>query len=460
MQVAGLAGTAYFVWIRSVAPRLPERDLSLIVFDALRYSLLAWALSAGLLLALCAVVARRDALALALRTSRIAVWFAPASLLLVDLSPAFVVPALVLVVSTTRLFYSQWQLGEPGRDAVFRRLWPSLVAAFALQTAVLSISIGRPLQGAFLFVVTATLVTVLMLDAGWMAVDASDNLPRAILGIALTIVLAAGLTTVHQFLRLGGPGSQGVQSTGDPNPVARFREMVKKMAEPEGDVDADDDDRHSATRIDPRSGGDIEVTGDVFPGVILVDEKPFATLVTPRRTWLKSPVAAVAVDDYSIPFSGEYWMFRPPQSRPPRGAFQRRGSPLALSFRTTDHRNLAMEAHQRLDRPVPLSCCRAIRVSVSNADRYPGTVSLELVLKRRGAGMVSLGRSKLNVWPPVHPWTAYVPTVSETLEFRIPASAGIHEFDELTVVLHRDAVRRDRSAKISIERFTFVPRTI
>ncbi len=460
MQVAGLAGTAYFVWMRSIAPRLPERDLSLIVIDAFRYSVMAWALSAALLLGLCAVVARRGALGLALRTSRVAVWFAPASLLLVDLSPAFVVPALVLVVSTTRLFYSQWQSVEPGRGVVFRRVWPALTAALALQSGAVSVSIGRPLQGAFLFVIAATLITVLMLDAGWMAARANENLPRAILGIALTIVLAAGLTTVHQFLRMGRPGSQGAQSSGDPNPMARFREMVKKMSEPDGDVDADDDDRHSATRIDTRSGENIEVTGDVFPGVILIDERPIVTLVTPRRSWLKSPVAAMALDDYSIPFSGEYWMFRPPQSRPPRGAFLRHGSPLALSFRTTDHRNLAMEAHQRLDRRVELNCCRAIRVSVSNADRYPGTVSLELVLIRRGMGMVSLGRSKLNVWPPVHPWTGWVPTVFETLEFSIPAGAAIREFDELKVVLHRDAVRQDRSAKISIERFTFVPRTI
>ena len=119
----------------------------------------------------------------------------------------------------------------------------------------------------------------------------------------------------------------------------------------------------------------------------------------------------------SIPFSGEYWMFRWPYARPPKTSFFQRGSPAALSFSSTDHRPLQMEARHKLDQPVALSCCSAIRLEIRNADRYPGTISLELVLinnEQPGAPSLNLGRSNVTSRPdfsrdPVVP-------VPETLE--------------------------------------------
>ncbi len=41
---------------------------------------------------------------------------------------------------------------------------------------------------------------------------------------------------------------------------------------------------------------------------------------------------------------------------------------------------MSMKALQKLDHSIDLGCCRAIQLTISNADRYPGTIALELVL--------------------------------------------------------------------------------
>jgi hypothetical protein len=40
-----------------------------------------------------------------------------------------------------------------------------------------------------------------------------------------------------------------------------------------------------------------------------------------------------------------------------------------------------MEAHQKLEKSIDASCCSHIQLAVSNADRFPHTVSLELILR-------------------------------------------------------------------------------
>jgi hypothetical protein len=44
------------------------------------------------------------------------------------------------------------------------------------------------------------------------------------------------------------------------------------------------------------------------------------------------------------------------------------------------------------------------------------------------------------------------------LSFPIPRGSAVRQFNELAVVFHRDRVRIDRSARISIERFVLAPR--
>ena len=127
---------------------------------------------------------------------------------------------------------------------------------------------------------------------------------------------------------------------------------------------------------------EVRLPGD-FAGVILWPEvRPVTTLVAllaPKGSALASPPHV-----QTIPFGGEYWIYRWPFRRPPENSSVQRGTPASLAFRTSDNAPLLqMEARQRLVQAISLRCCSALRVAILNADRYPGTVALELTLSDR-----------------------------------------------------------------------------
>jgi hypothetical protein len=197
-----------------------------------------------------------------------------------------------------------------------------------------------------------------------------------------------------------------------------------------------------------------------FPGVILWPEvKPVPTLIAPMPQIPDGGGPVVMQRPLTIPFSGEYWMFRWPYARPPKTSFFQRGTPSRLSFSSTDHRPLIMEARHKIDQLVSLSCCAAIRLDIRNADRYPNTISLELVLINNdmpGAPSQTLGHYNVNSRPDIN--ADPVLPVNETLEFPIPPSSTLESFNEFKVVFQRAYRRADKSAKVSIERFILVPR--
>ena len=375
------------------------------------------------------------------------------------LSPVFLAAALVLVISTTRLLYIEWRAIHPDQPAspapereVFepppaplrlREFAPSLVASLGLETGAVALLMGDPLLAAVLVNLATAMLTLAALTAGAYQPQTTRSLPRSILGLALTVILAIGIT-------IGGvanPVSHGSRlpwaSGHRPGPVQSVRALLEHVlhgdepAKPSGTV----------TRVyAPPRGGNVEIDDKSFPGVVLFsDAKPATRLEEPRPGWQRKILARDPPEPSVIPFSGEYWMFRPPDTQPPRKSYTRWGTPLTLSFLTTDHADMAMEAHQRLAHAIDLSCCAEIQIAISNADRYPGTVAMELILSDAGTPQ-SLG-------------TVAVPARPEAvLRFPIPANPSIRQFSEITVVFHRDRVRVDRSARISIERFVLSPR--
>ncbi len=456
VQVAGLIGTGYIVWVASIAPRLRfgHDSVADIALQSIGYALLAWAWSAVVVLLLFAAVSGEGKASThaALRVSRTAIWLAPAWLLLTQMSPAAVIPALALVVGTTEMLYAQWITGRPrptsplefrhrGRfELLPERPWlrtfgPPMIASLGLQAGLVAMMMHHPLLAGFLFVSTASMMTLLMLMGGALQAERNVSLPRSAMGIILTVMLAAGLTTVH-VLYHRSLGS--VSAAGEPGQPANSEEEAKEEPTP----------LYNAP-------GTIEINDKVFPGVVISSEvKPYVTLITPPPSWLNTSIASQNAQPYSIPFSGEYWMFKPPQQRPPRGAYTKRGTPLKLFYRTTDRGRMSMEAHQQLDHPIDLNCCRSMQIVGTNADRYPATISLELILidnRTRKHASLSLGQTPGRAFPKTSA------PVTDVLQFRIPSSPRIRSFNEFKVVLHRDPVRIDKSARLAIERFVLVP---
>jgi hypothetical protein len=181
------------------------------------------------------------------------------------------------------------------------------------------------------------------------------------------------------------------------------------------------------------------------------------TLVAPIPA--RGGISTVEAKPVGIPFSGEYWMWRWPNSRPPRKSYFQRAAPVAVSFSTTDHWPLQMEARQALDQPIDTSCCGAIRLEIWNADLYPGTVRMELYLADRQSPdrlFEFVGSAPVLTAP--NPLAEPMKAVPETLTFVMPPAPRMKLFDLFRVVFRRDRSRADKSARIAIDRFVLVQR--
>lgn len=197
-------------------------------------------------------------------------------------------------------------------------------------------------------------------------------------------------------------------------------------------------------------------------GIILWPEKPMNTTVIAPSPLLGSNFlsGSHSSNPMVIPFTGVYWYYRTPDVRPPSNSRQIHGSPERLTARSTDRRVLSMEAYQHFGNLINLDCCSRIEIAIRNADRYPDSVSLELILINTslpGKPSESLGGVIVKSTPP---WQLYGerPVVRETLNFTVPSEGAIRSFDEIKVVFHLEAQRAEFGAKIGIDRFVLVPR--
>ncbi len=469
LQVASLIATGWVIAKTAFLPFAARRLLSMTIGLALWFSLAALVMSGVitfLLLLAMRRIERADAWNVTLRTSAAGIWFAPAVMLLGARSPFALTAALALVVSVTRVLYAQWHLapksveddapeppgiftGELPQGFLPRDFWPAFAAAAALQAGYVSSNLeGSVLAGVF-YALAASLLTAYSIAAGVWTRDRNPTLPRSILAVAVTLMLAVLIVAVGVRMYGSGFGGDDAYGTGTssgrraryeppPPPPKVLPAMGKREPPP----------------IDPaRLGPSVNVPGGV-PGVILWPETRQAPLLVepmPKGTTLGSREAS---RPFVIPFAGSYWMFRSGFSRPPANSIVERGTPTSTSFKTVDAWPLEMEAHQRLDREIDLSCCSQIRVEVLNADQHLGTITVELAVIDRAGPAWRIGFAPIHSSPdlaqkPVRP-------VAETLAFDVPPNTP--PFDEFDVVFHRDRFRGDRSARVSIERFVLVPK--
>ena len=348
----------------------------------------------------------------------------------------------LLVNVATQLAYSEWAKREsirgqmPGRSDGWL-LASAFAVALGAETSIVALGLGAPRLAATLLCASAAALTLLHLASGARSPTQPAGWRKTLIQVTLVLILVLGL-------RAGGRFAAGSQSRFDPDPKTRLRpkEFVTALYEPP-----------------PGSIGTSGVADRGYPGVILWPEVKTTqkALIAPARSWVPSPLAPVPRSPFSIPFSGQYWMFKPPQMGPPRDSYFRRSSPLALSFSTTDQRPLSMEAVQKLDHALDVACCRAIQLAIENADRYPGTIALELLLidtQAPGQPVQSLGKRDVLSRPGIKPLDLSAIPVTEVLDFPVPRESMIHQFDAIQVLFHRAFIRIDRSAKISIASFT------
>jgi hypothetical protein len=196
-----------------------------------------------------------------------------------------------------------------------------------------------------------------------------------------------------------------------------------------------------------------------YQGVILWPQMPRKAKVVPPLPHQQAVSVTSISKPLVIPFQGSYWYFRDPAKRPTSEAHIMRALPTEVAFHSTDFHRLIMEAHQELDRPIELTCCREIDLMILNADNIPGGISISLVLTDstvRGSASQTLGSYNVkSSEPPI--FSLSRPPVKETLRFIIPAQVRIKRFDELSVVLQPSLERSLGGVKISIQEFRLLP---
>jgi hypothetical protein len=216
--------------------------------------------------------------------------------------------------------------------------------------------------------------------------------------------------------------------------------------------------------IPPRSSVKLkQMTSDTihssYQGVILWPQMPRKAKVVPPLPHRQAVAVMSISKPLVIPFQGSYWYFRDPAKRPSSKAHIMHGLPTEVAFHSTDFRRLIMEAHQDLDRPIELTCCREIDLMILNADNIPGDISISLVLidsTVRGSASQTLGSHNVKS-SELPTFSLSRPPVEETLRFIIPARVRIKRFDELSVALQPSLERSLGGVKISVREFRLLP---
>jgi hypothetical protein len=183
-----------------------------------------------------------------------------------------------------------------------------------------------------------------------------------------------------------------------------------------------------------------------FPGVILRPvRKPETTmLVAPVPNLLKK--GEQRTRPLSIPFTGEYWMFQPPFIKPPRTSFVQQGSPLELSFHTSNGTSMSMEARQKLSAPIELACCGRLDIEIALRGGLDDLLLKVTLIDSKAKEILELGSAAVGL------------EAAQTLRYNIPAASEHRKFDEIQIAYYRSRPHMSRSVNLAVERFLLVPR--
>ena len=404
-----------------------------------------------------------DARQLILQTSLNTLWLAPLVLFIREDSPWVAATAALLVVGivksvpllqTSRLAEGS-QEPRPGSLPIpttnafsllesspgFWRQVCGAGAALSAQTGTLAAFAGYPFKAALLVGASSAVWTWSFVRHDDRPSSASpQSYLRALLTVSLGILFTAG--ALVRFLR----PTYGVSRFGFPN----FTPYVSSRGDRRGQL--------GGRRLPEDS---IAAAAEGDRGVILLPEKQTHTrLVAPVPAIGDPLLTSRGAKPLEIPFEGVYWFFRAPDVHPPRTSRQAHGSPEMLDIRSTDSRPLSMEARENLGSLIDLACCSRIQVAIRNADHYPATVSLELVLINStlpGKPSQSLGTALVTSKRPWK-WHDKSPPANETLNFALPAKPSLRRFDEVRIVFRIAAARADTGPRIAIDRLVLIPR--
>jgi hypothetical protein len=217
---------------------------------------------------------------------------------------------------------------------------------------------------------------------------------------------------------------------------------------------------HSAKAAAPKNAQSVSLANALgsYQSIVLWPDPPKKQLIVPISLLDLAP--ADLMKRQVIRFNGAYWYFQAPGAHPDSHSHVARGNPLNVNIHSTNFGPITMEADQMLARPIRISRCGQISVSINNGDNAPGQISIGLLLTDSSSphrSTLYLGERAIASSLPSE-FHLKVAPVSETLKFPLPAHARIRHFDEITFIVNSDPERLQNGAKIAIEELELMPR--
>jgi hypothetical protein len=406
-----------------------------------------------------------DAAVSVLRTSLAAIWFVPIVILLREGSGWAAAITAFVSGSATQSFRPQRSYDVVGAEeqsylSLFAddaslpnlphrhgHLFGAVIMVLLAEVATVASFAGTAFIAAIMAAISAALWAWFFRDEKAASHDGGHAKPKGVITFALAVLVTVACL-IPYLKHARGSGGLGLFFAGKVGHGPASRGEHKQTGKEET----------------VEKGFETAASGfdDGYSGVVLWTKKQELTkLVAPTPALSKYEMGTGrSANPLVVPFSGVYWFFKAPNVRPPKSSREVHGSPELVTTRSTDRRPLSMEAHQHLGTMIDLNCCSRIQIAIRNTDRYPETVSLELVLTDTSLSKrpsQSLGNILVRS---TRPWKLYGdrPVVSEILTFEIPSRSTLKRFDEVTVIFHLEPLRADVGAKIGIEKFVLVPR--
>jgi hypothetical protein len=452
LEAAALAALTALIW-SGIAGRPPLELFG----GALLYVLLARAFALGMiLLGFLAVSVDdfSDVVRAGLWASAPAMWFPPALLLMATATGWAMAAGLVLIAASVRLLVSR---RAPDRKALVRRSgtrqpampmfgtvagspgsFRSVLGAVAGQAGIVAMIAGYPLWSAAFAGVGTALWTRSSIARGAFQPQTATRRPYGLAALALVLLFVAGRSTEVMFTEpMVFPGAE---------PTAGFfdssRRLLQRLAHPP--KRKSERSPQSATRLvqPPQAIGPVNHNG--LPGVILRREKPRAQSLIVRAA---PPIVLSPGKPLTIPFTGEYHLFRSSSGRLPAGSLVQFGTPFDSVFGTTNGGPMETDAFQLFTPSVDFSQCASIRLELLNGENFPSSATLQLVSPR---DVITMG-------PEIFGLTA---SREEAVEFRLPMLSGALTVNGLRVIFQHNPTLESQNARVAIQRFTFLPRGI
>jgi hypothetical protein len=183
--------------------------------------------------------------------------------------------------------------------------------------------------------------------------------------------------------------------------------------------------------------------------VLLINARPVPKkIVAPSM----SMVPTATAEPVEIPFDGAYWYLKEQEDEPGNSAHVTHGDPLKAKIRSTNSLPVIMKAHQKLHEPIKLSCCSALKLDVTNAD------------KRSGRILISVALQDSHTWWPVLLGAQVLPSstheltspVHDSITFPLPKTKRDYKVDELTVKIQTVGERSLVGTQVAVNGFTLM----